>query len=303
MGKTFDETEWTGAPISENRRRSAGRDSGGAGPYVRVVKRRAAERRDRVGAGQRVDPPPVEEGRGRPDPLADDQAARRRRRRRARAGALRRARCRAAPRRRRRARAPRGLPGASAPSAALRGRARSRVSVKLELRKLRAGEVASLNGCVVVGGLVDRPMVGQGRHLAPRPLEAVVGVGASRASRRAKWNLPSAWAKPLRKCASSNGGWQSSQRAASSSASVAAAGSAQRPVDDLARAHGEAGVARADALGERDDHLVIGAAALRRLDRLGRRTADTDGRRRCRGRRARGTSSPAARCRRRARCR
>ena len=92
-----------------------------------------------------------------------------------------------------------------------------------------------LERMVVVGVLVDRPMVGQGRHLAPRSLEAVVGIGRRRPI-GAKWNLPSGWAKPSRKCASSNGGWQSSQRRRLELGERAAAGSAQRPVDDLARA-------------------------------------------------------------------
>ena len=43
---------------------------------------------------------------------------------------------------------------------------------------------------------------------------------------------------------------------------------AQRPVDELARAHAEAGMLRADALRQRADDLVVGAALARRLDEL-----------------------------------
>ena len=47
-----------------------------------------------------------------------------------------------------------------------------------------------------------------------------------------------------------------------------AAGGAQRRVDDLAGAHLKAGMLGAEALRQRADHFVVGAAALRRLDRL-----------------------------------
>ena len=91
--------------------------------------------------------------------------------------------------------------------------------MKLELRKLRAGEVASLNGCVVVGRLVDRPVVGQGRHLAPRPLEAVVGVGGRRPV-GAQVELAVGMGEAVEEMRLLERRRQSSQRAASSSASV-----------------------------------------------------------------------------------
>ena len=48
----------------------------------------------------------------------------------------------------------------------------------------------------------------------------------------------------------------------------APAGFAQAHVDQLARGHGEAGMARAEALAQRANHLVIGAALTGRLDEL-----------------------------------
>ena len=66
----------------------------------------------------------------------------------------------------------------------------------------------------------------------------------------------------------SKSGWQSIQRLASSSVQRAPAGIPQRPVDQLARRHRKARMLRAEPLGERADHLMVGAAFARRLDQL-----------------------------------
>ena len=58
--------------------------------------------------------------------------------------------------------------------------------------------------------------------------------------------------------------------------------------------HGEAGVLGAEALGQRADHLVVGAAFARRLDQLRRRAGCAGCRRPGRRRRAPGTWWPAA---------
>ena len=76
-----------------------------------------------------------------------------------------------------------------------------------------------------------------------------------------------------------------------------AVGIAEHPVDVLALAHGEAGMARAEARGEPGNHLVIGAAFARAARSASARGECTGGRHPGRCRRARETSSPAARCR------
>ena len=262
-----------------------------------------AERRDAVVADEHVDPPAVEEGGRRPDALADQHAAARARRTAARAGACGRASLpisTTSP-------SPTPSPAASSGWISSSGR-RSRasevaVSVKDELRKLCAGEVASLNGCRSSAILVDRPVVGQARHVAPGAAQAVVGERRAGPVRlEAEFSVRKAEAveemgllerrleiEPARLSPAPRG------RRSRILASVQSMISRGR--------HGKGGMLGADALGERrrSPRDSSGSPAADRSPSA--RTADAGGRRRCRDRRARGTSSPAARRRHSARCR
>ena len=138
-------------------------------PDLVVVERRAAIRRDRVGAGHRVDAACRRDRRrsARSIPRSARRGARLRTRGRAAAPA--RACCRSRPPRRRRCRAFAASSGWIITSGRPRFCAREvGVSLKVELRKPRDGEVASRIGCAVVGLLDDGPVVGQLRHLRDR---------------------------------------------------------------------------------------------------------------------------------------
>ena len=178
------------------------------------------------------------------------------------------------------------------------------VSVKDELRKLCAGEVASLNGCALVDGLVDRPVVGQGRACratAPRRPSLESGVWVQSGLNR---NFPSGKPKPSRKWASSNGGWRSSQRSFSSVGEDRRSRSRCSVQSMISRgAHGEGADAQRPAAWRARRSLRDSSGTRPAGRSPSARTGDAGGRRRCRGRRARGTWSPAGRCRRSARCR
>ena len=150
-------------------------------PDLVVVEGRAAIGRDRVGAGEGVDAAPV--GIGARSARSIPRSARRGARRRtgARAGAPRRARCRARPRRRRRCRAaPRRRDGSSPPAGRPPCAREVGVSLKVELRKPRAGEVASRNGCAASASSITAQWSGSAGIAATGP--ACQGCGTARSA-------------------------------------------------------------------------------------------------------------------------
>src|SRR6185437_13430450 len=71
------------------------------------------------------------------------------------------------------------------------------VPLKLVLRKLRAGEVASLNGNSGPAASLTAQWSGSVGMPAQLPLGPLLEYGVAGQSAR-KWNLPSLWAKPSR---------------------------------------------------------------------------------------------------------
>ena len=158
------------------------------------MERGAAIRRDRIGASQRVDPlRPHRPRSARSIPRSARRGARRRTA--SRAAAPRRACCRAPPCRRR------AMPSCAASSGWIITVGRcSRaievgVSLKVELRKLRAGDVASRNGCSAVASSITSsgPAAPACRPPARMPGRRNGTVFQSGLKR----NLPSGQAKPV----------------------------------------------------------------------------------------------------------
>ena len=149
-----------------------------------VVEGGAAARRDRVGAGERVDAAAVAIGGIRPDRLGDQHPAAQAVEMPRVQAHLARAYCRA--------------PTSVAVGDAVHGRvvrmdhhlgrpsfARELgISVNVELRKPRAGEVASRNGCSASASSIDLPMIGQRRHGRDRSGRAA-GCGTAPSASRA----------------------------------------------------------------------------------------------------------------------
>ena len=175
-----------------------------ADPYRGVVEHRAAIGQPGIGADQRVDADAPDEGGVRPDALDHDHARAAGRRRASRGSATPPALVADS------ARSPSASPSRAASSGWISsGRPPSRfrepgVSVKVELRKLRAGAATRRNGCSGVGRVDDR------RH-GPAGVGSRAWSGPIAAQSGLKWNLPSGWPKPSRKCAVSKSSAQSSQ--------------------------------------------------------------------------------------------
>ena len=202
-------------------------------PHRGVVEHRAATGRAGIVAGQRIDadaaletlrsarcsPPPARPAAGR--------------RTRARAAPPRRARCRAAPC------SPSAMPSRAASSGCIStvGRpSRFRddgISVKLVLRKLRAGAVTRRNGALAAAVVDGCPSDPAARASWP-------GCRPAPPSPARNGTACPCVGKPSRKCASPNGGAASIQRSRSTVCGVRPAGRAQRGVDDLHRRHLEA---------------------------------------------------------------
>ena len=263
-----------------------------------VVERRAADRRRRVGAGQRVDAAPV-----------------RHRRRWARSNSA--------------TSTPRRKPVEQTGRAAARRRAALRRSTSVAVRDAERRRVVGMDQH-------GRPLLlgERGRRLGEGRVEEVAGRAGGRGGTDARrrpprsrpngrespaWRLrhgagrqaaarpaqsarkrkrPSGQPKPSRKCACSNGCWQSIQRSPSSSASVPRPGGPQRRVDDLARASSRRRDGRRrGAPRSAGDHLVVASGTRPAARSASGRAGCAAGRRPGRRRRARRTWWPAARCR------
>ena len=237
-------------------------------PHPHIVKRRAAERRDALVAGQRVDPLAVEEFAIVPQPLADDEAARARRVQlhmqaqfSARVADFHHVAF---------AKAELGRVGGVHQGARpdlLGARGRGLVEARIEKAARRRGR--ELERMLFVGRLVDRPMVGERGQLAPRPAHPVVGVrdvwpvGA-------KMELPVLMGEAVEEVRLLEGRLAVDPTRRLQFGERPAARGPERFIDDLARRHREAAVFCPQAPGQRANHLVVGAAILRRLDRLRR---------------------------------
>ena len=187
----------------------------------------------------------------------------------ARAGAFRRARCRAA------TTSPSASPSAAASSGCISavGRRFARARGR-RLGEARVEEVARRRGrelerMLVVGRLVDRPVVGQGRHVAPRPLEAVVGEGRGRPI-RAQAEVAVGIGEAVEEMRLLERRLAIEPRC-SPRARRASRGPRRASVQSMISRGlmAKPGWRGAEPLGERADDFVVGAAASRRLDRLG----------------------------------
>ena len=123
------------------------------------------------------------------------------------------------------------------------------VWLKLEFRKLRAGEVASLKGWAASALSLTAQWSGRAGSAAQGPQRPSLSKGTFRQS-ALKWNLPSGWANPLEKmrflerrlAVEPAAGFELGERSPSRDA--------QGFVDDLARRHGEARMLGAEPEGE-----------------------------------------------------
>ena len=152
---------------------------------------------------------------------------------------------------------------------ALLARQRGRRLGEGRVEEIVRGRGRELERPLLVRRFVDRPMIRQARHRVPVAAQAVVGEGACGQS-ALKRNLPSGKPKPDKEMRLLERRLKVEPARRLQRREVAVARFAQGPVDDLARAHRERRVLGAETLRQRDDHLVVRAAALRRLDDLRR---------------------------------